>query len=107
MNHFHASQVRPEMDSKGNIRLYNGSDEAIEPGMEILLNYGDFPNEKLLLVYGFFFFFSDDWSLNVVAIYSNVPSQMQAFHHRITSFATSYEASYSVMVAVSETYINK
>ena len=60
MNHFHASRVRPEMDSEGNIRLYNGSDEAIEPGMEILLNYGDFPNEKLLLVYGFFFFFSDD-----------------------------------------------
>ena len=60
MNHFHASQVRPEMDSDGNICLYNGSDEAIEPGMEILLNYGDFPNEKLLLVYGFFFFFSDD-----------------------------------------------
>lgn len=33
--------------------MYNESDSTIPPGTEILFNYGSFPNEKFLLIYGF------------------------------------------------------
>jgi hypothetical protein len=37
----------------GNLSVYNETDASIEPGSEIFLNYGNFPNEKFLLIYGF------------------------------------------------------
>ena len=52
MNHDFMSRNSHAMDSGGNISVYNGS-KIIEAGEEIHLNYGQFPNEKLLLVYGF------------------------------------------------------
>jgi hypothetical protein len=52
MNHADASDVSHAMDSDGNISVFNGS-KAIQPGQQIFLNYGNFPNEKFLLVYGF------------------------------------------------------
>jgi hypothetical protein len=52
MNHDFVSKLSHAMDSDGNISVYNGS-KIIEAGEEIHLNYGQFPNEKLLLVYGF------------------------------------------------------
>jgi hypothetical protein len=52
MNHSFTSDVSHAMDNEGNLSVYNGSN-IIEPMDEIFLNYGNFPNEKLLLVYGF------------------------------------------------------
>ena len=51
MNHDFDSTVSHDMDDKGNMSIFAGSD--ILAGSEIFLNYGKFPNEKLLLVYGF------------------------------------------------------
>ncbi|KAI2513833.1 histone-lysine N-methyltransferase [Fragilaria crotonensis] len=51
MNHAFDSHVTHEMDSRGNMSVFAGS--HIQAGSEIFLNYGNFPNEKLLLVYGF------------------------------------------------------
>lgn len=51
MNHDFDSNVSQDMDDKGNMSIFAGSD--IRAGSEIFLNYGNFPNEKLLLGYGF------------------------------------------------------
>jgi hypothetical protein len=51
MNHDFDSHVTHEMDSGGNMSVFAGS--HIPAGSEIFLKYGNFPNEKLLLVYGF------------------------------------------------------
>ena len=52
MNHNFQSQAYHSMDASGNISVFNGPD-AIQANEEVYLNYGNFPNEKLLLVYGF------------------------------------------------------
>lgn len=52
MNHNFQSQVYHSMDASGNISVFNGPD-VIQANEEVCLNYGNFPNEKLLLVYGF------------------------------------------------------
>ena len=52
MNHSFESQVYHSMDVQGNISVFNGN-TAIPANEEVFLNYGHFPNEKLLLVYGF------------------------------------------------------
>jgi hypothetical protein len=51
MNHDFESDVAHDMDPEGNLSVFAGSD--IASGSEIFLKYGSFPNEKLLLVYGF------------------------------------------------------
>lgn len=65
-NHDFGSPVCHDMDAEGNITVYNGTSSEkgrgnttppIPVGGEVCLNYGDFPNQKLLLCYGFFFFF--------------------------------------------------
>jgi len=53
MNHDFASDISHAMDTDGNLSVFNGSSRAIEPGEDICLSYGNFPNEKLLLIYGF------------------------------------------------------
>ena len=53
INHDFDSPVNHAMDQEGNLSVFNGDEKTIEKDQEILLNYGNFPNEKLLLVYGF------------------------------------------------------
>jgi hypothetical protein len=57
MNHDFNSAVQHSLDleshSSGDLSVFNGSDRPIETGEEIRLSYGNFPNEKLLLIYGF------------------------------------------------------
>jgi hypothetical protein len=57
MNHDFNSGVQHSLDleahSSGALSVFNGSDRPIETGEEIRLSYGNFPNEKLLLIYGF------------------------------------------------------
>jgi hypothetical protein len=57
INHDFSSDVQHSLDlethSSGDLSVFNGSDRSIEPGEEIRLSYGNFPNEKLLLIYGF------------------------------------------------------
>jgi hypothetical protein len=70
MNHDFASETYHEMDRHGNISVFNGSDRAIEAGEEICLCYGNFPNEKFLLIYGFATF---DNPFDAVSIYAPIP----------------------------------
>ena len=53
----------------GDTSVVNASDTPIEPGTEIFLNYGSFPNEKFLLVYGFVV---PDNPFDVVKIYAPI-----------------------------------
>lgn len=53
INHDFTSDVYHAMDQEGNVSVFNGSMETIHAGSEIFLNYGNFPNEKLLSIYGF------------------------------------------------------
>jgi hypothetical protein len=57
INHDFNSGVQHSLDleshSSGDLSVFNGSDRPIETGEEIRLSYGNFPNEKLLLIYGF------------------------------------------------------
>ena len=54
MNHDFGSSVTHSLDSvHGDLSVFNGSSQAIEANQEIFLSYGNFPNEKLLLIYGF------------------------------------------------------
>ena len=53
INHDFSSELYHAMDQEGNVSLFNGNNHIIPAGSEIRLNYGNFPNEKLLFVYGF------------------------------------------------------
>jgi hypothetical protein len=57
INHDFNSGVQHSLDleahSSGDLSVFNGSDRPIETGDEIRLSYGNFPNEKLLLIYHF------------------------------------------------------
>ena len=53
MNHDFSSEISHAMDSNGNLSVFASESKSIQQGGEIFLNYGDFSNEKLLLVYGF------------------------------------------------------
>lgn len=69
MNHEFASNVTHAMDQNGNLSVFAGSD--IPAGSEIFLRYGDFPNEKMLSVYGFVVPFNP---YDAVQIYAPIPS---------------------------------
>jgi len=56
------------MDSEGNMRVY--ADTTIPSGSEILYNYGNFGNEKLLMVYGFVV---DNNPFEAVQLYAPLP----------------------------------
>jgi hypothetical protein len=68
MNHDFESDVAHDMDPQGNLSVFAGSDIAC--GSEIFLKYGSFPNEKLLLVYGFAIHPNP---YDVVQIYAPIP----------------------------------
>jgi hypothetical protein len=51
--------------------VFNGESSPILPGNEIYLNYGNFPNEKLLLVYGFAL---PNNPFDAVQIYAPIPA---------------------------------
>jgi hypothetical protein len=53
INHDFTSTVNHAMDLQGNLSVFNGTEMTIEAGEEVLLSYGYFSNEKLLLIYGF------------------------------------------------------
>jgi hypothetical protein len=58
INHQLDSPVNHSLDDDGNMSVFYGTTEEVDlepltPGQEIRFSYGPFPNEKLLLVYGF------------------------------------------------------
>jgi hypothetical protein len=58
INHQLDSPINHSLDDDGNLSVFYGTTEDVDleplqPGQEICFSYGPFPNEKLLLVYGF------------------------------------------------------
>lgn len=77
MNHDFGSDLSHFMDAQGNISVFNGSTRTLLPGDEIFLRYGSFPNEKLLLVYGFCL---ADNPCDVVQIYAPIRPTDPLYH---------------------------
>eukprot|EP00978_Attheya_sp_CCMP212_P011410 scaffold28117_cov56-Attheya_sp.AAC.12 len=71
MNHDFNSDIDHHIDANGNVSVFNGESSPILPGNEIYLNYGNFPNEKLLLVYGFAL---PNNPFDAVQIYAPIPA---------------------------------
>jgi hypothetical protein len=77
MNHEFGSDLSHFMDAQGNISVFNGFTRTLQPSDEIFLSYGNFPNEKLLLVYGFCV---RDNPYDAVQIYAPIPRTDPLYH---------------------------
>jgi SET domain/Rubisco LSMT substrate-binding len=85
MNHSFQSNVSHDMDSNRYISVFASAD--IPVGAEILLNYGNFPNEKLLLVYGFV---EPSNPFDLVHLYAPLPTTDPLFSPKMKVLETKF-----------------